>query len=214
MDTEKHIERIKEILTTIPVDQMTILTGGNGHGKSLIRKQMPYAVQRAHPEVQDKDLPKVCKSVSMQLRTESRAEFGALSSMMHNMPWNPTSTETYSLIKRLFFNCFKEDDDKKYYLIIDEPEIGMAREPQVSIARYIKMRFEECRDRMYGLLVTTHSEDIVKELIDVAAFIDINGCEDAKSWLNREIIPTDFEQLTKESNELYQAINENSKKKT
>ena len=39
----KHINHILDICDSIPVDKITILTGGNALGKSLIRKQLAFS---------------------------------------------------------------------------------------------------------------------------------------------------------------------------
>ena len=172
---------------------------------------MPYTVKDAFPdEVTDSKLPRVCKSVSMQLRTESQPEFGALSQLAHDCPWNPTSTETYHLIKQLF-KCI--EDDEKFYFIIDEPEIGMSRESQLGIAQVILDKYLANKDKIYGLLLITHSETIVNAVKDIAIFKNLDGIETADDWLNREIVPTDFEILTQESNDLFSAIQDRSNKK-
>ena len=209
MDTEKHVDKILDVMDKIPMNRLTILTGGNGKGKSLIRKQMPFAVKRAFPkEITEKKLPKVCRSVSMQLRTESQPEFGALCSMTHDWPLTPTSVSTYHLIKQLFGSL--DGDKEKHYLIIDEPEIGMSRESQLGIAMYIKEQYEKYQDKLYGLLIITHSEILVTYLKDMSGFISLDDIETADEWLNREIKPTDFELLDKESTDLFVAIRDRS----
>ena len=208
MNVENQLDIIRNMLKTIPMNELVVLTGGNGKGKSLIRKQMPFAVQNAFPdEVTERKLPRVCKNVSMQLRTESQAEFGALSSLAHDIPWMPTSTETYNLLQQLF-RCV--EDKEKFYFIIDEPEIGMSRESQLGIARYILDKYNENKDKIYGMLVITHSETIVEELKDTCVFLNLEGINDIDSWLNREIVPTDFELLKQESDELFEAVQNNS----
>ena len=210
MDVEKQVDKILDVLDSIPMNELVILTGQNGHGKSLIRKQMPFAVQKAFPkEITNKKLPRVCKSISMQLRTESRPEFGALSSMGHDWPLTPTSVSTYTLAKQLFKSL--DDDKDKCYLIIDEPEIGMSRESQLAIAEFIKNKYLEYKNQLYGLLVITHSEMIVEYLKDISKFIYLDGNITADAWINRKIIPTDFETLDKESSELFVAIRDRSK---
>lgn len=209
MDVEKQLDIIRNTLKSIPMNELVVLTGGNGKGKSLIRKQMPFSVQNAFPdEVTEQKLPRVCKSVSMQLRTESQPEFGALASMTHDIPWMPTSIETYNLLKQMF-KCIS--DNEKFYFIIDEPEIGMSRESQLGIANFILTQYEDNKDKMYGMLVITHSETIVKALKDTCVFINLDGIDNVDTWLNREIIPTDFELLQQESDELFHAVQNNSK---
>ena len=99
---------------------------------------------------------------------------------------------------------------EKFYFIIDEPEIGMSRESQLGIARYILDKYIENKDKIYGMLVITHSETIVEELKDTCVFLNLDGINDIDSWLNREIVPTDFELLKQESDELFEAVQNNS----
>ena len=47
----KHINHILDICDSIPVDKITILTGGNALGKSLIRKQLAFYISNK------KDIP-------------------------------------------------------------------------------------------------------------------------------------------------------------
>ena len=120
----------------------------------------------------------------------------------------PTSIETYNLLKQMF-KCIS--DNEKFYFIIDVPEIGMSRESQLGIANFILTQYEDNKDKMYGMLVITHSETIVKALKDTCVFINLDGIDNVDTWLNREIIPTDFELLQQESDELFHAVQNNSK---
>lgn len=53
----------------------------------------------------------------------------------------------------------------------------------------------------------THSEFVVEQLKDVCNFMDLNNPKrTADEWINREIIPTDFEQLEEDAHELFQAL--------
>lgn len=90
-----HIDNIIDICKSIPMDKITILTGGNAMGKSLIRKQLSFTVSR------EKNVPinKSVASISMQLRTEDRGEsWSALGSCMHDLPWTSTSEHTVHLL--------------------------------------------------------------------------------------------------------------------
>ena len=64
-------------------------------------------------------------------------------------------------------------------------------------------------ENCYGVLVITHSDRVVRTLKH-DAFVNLEGMSE-EEWLNREIVPTDFEQLEKESNELFCAIRDRSK---
>ena len=40
-----HVDKLLEIVEAIPLNQITILTGGNAMGKSVIRKQVGFHIQ-------------------------------------------------------------------------------------------------------------------------------------------------------------------------
>ena len=203
MDYDKHIDHLKDIIDSIPMNKVTILTGGNGRGKSLIRKQIVFAVGK-HFDLSNNDMRHAVKAVSMQTRTENKAEWGAMSSCMHDSPWMPTSYSTYRLIKRIMDLIIKEENYNNY-VVLDEIEIGMSSESIAGMVNFLndcfsKIDFEKC----YGILVITHSERIVKTLHH-DCFINIEGMTE-NEWVNRDIVPTDFEVLDKESGELMRAI--------
>ena len=197
----KHVKQLIEIKDSIKPNECTILTGFNGSGKSLIRKQIIFAIKKQYPDAKT-------EHVSMQLRTESNVSLGALCSAMHDLPWIPTSCSTYDLIKGLINNKLN-NNKKQSYIVIDEPEIGMSTESQLAIAQYLKTNMPALLNCTYGVLIITHSETIVKELMDIATFKNIN--EEHKDispeeWLNREIKPTDFEYLNEWSLALFRYL--------
>lgn len=203
MDYNEHIDKLLDLMASIKPHEITILTGGNGRGKSLIRKQMPFVVKKMF-NLDDNQMKHSVKAVSMQTRTESRPDFGALSSAMHDWPTTPTSISTFRLIE----NVLKYTDDN--YIVLDEIEIGMSAESIAGICEFLNKRFDEMdSQKCYGVLVITHSDRVVRTLKH-DAFLNIEGLSE-EQWLNREIIPTDFEELDKEANELFRAIQERSK---
>jgi ABC-type dipeptide/oligopeptide/nickel transport system ATPase component len=206
---EKKIERIRHILSSIEPNKVTILTGSNGSGKSLIRKQCRFELSRKIP---DTDPMRLTADVSMQRRTENNPFLGAMCSFMHDDANDPTSYSTYHFIDTLL-NSFVKEKDSKRYLIIDEPEIGMSKESQLGFIIYLKNRMSEILEHTYGLLIITHSEIIVDAMKEDAVFLNMDSNCSADEWINREIIPTDFETLSKDSHELFHAINRQSKDK-
>lgn len=203
MDYNKHIDNLLDVLHSIEPHKITILTGGNGRGKSLIRKQMVFRVKEMFG-LSDSQMKHSVKSVSMQTRTEQRPDFGVFSTAMHDEPTSPTSVSTYQLIK----------DVMKYtagnYIVLDEIEIGMSAESIAGICEFLNRKFSEMNpENCYGVLVITHSDRVVRTLKH-DAFVNLEGMSE-EEWLNREIVPTDFEQLEKESNELFCAIRDRSK---
>lgn len=209
MTVDEKIDRIIYIRDMIEPNEITLLTGSNGSGKSLVRKQVSFSLARKIPNV---NIEKLTADVSMQRRTESNPEWGALSSINHDLSWNPTSYSTYSLIDTMLNSCLTEDDSKKRYIIIDEPEIGMSRETQLGLVKYLMNRLDEIMSNSHGLLIITHSEVIVDAFKDKSVFLNLDKDCTADEWLHRELIPVDLEQLAKDSHELFLGINERSKK--
>lgn len=205
----ERVTRIQHILASIEPNRVTILTGSNGSGKSLVRKQCCFGLSRKLPGT---DPLKLTADVSMQRRTENDPYLGAMCAFMHDDSDDPTSCSTYRFINTLF-NSFLKEDVKKRYLIIDEPEIGMSKESQLGFIMYLKDRIPEVLNHSYGLLIITHSEIIVEALKDEAMFLNMDKDCTADEWLNREIVPTDFEVLAKDSTELFHAIRDYGKKK-
>lgn len=208
MTAEERIKRIQHVMDSIEPGEITLLTGSNGSGKSLVRKQICFRLARKIPGA---NYAKLTADVSMQRRTESNPELGALSTIMHDDSETPTSCSTYHLITTMM-NAFLNEDGSKRYLIIDEPEIGMSKESQLGLMQYLNTKIDDILRYTYGLLVITHSDVIVNALKDRAVFLNMDTDCTADEWLNREIIPVDLEKLENESYDLYRAINDYSKK--
>ena len=196
----KHIDHILDICNSIPTDKITILTGGNALGKSLIRKQLAFYISNK------KDIPanKAVISVSMQTRTESRPEYSALSGMNHDLPWCSTSDSTINLLNGMLSHA------KNKFIVIDELEIGMSREVQAGVCHMLNEKFPDILKNNYGILVITHSEDVVKNL-NHDNFINIEGMSE-EQWLTRDIIPVEPKDLESWATALFKAVRDREKK--
>ena len=208
---EQRINRIREITNKIEPNKVTILTGSNGSGKSLIRKQLCFKLAR---KIEGADYRHLTVDVSMQRRTETNVALGALGNFMHDDGDRPTSLSTFEFVETLFRSFVTERENKRY-IIIDEPEIGMAKESQLGFVLWLKEQLPEIMSKTHGLLIITHSELIVEQLKDLenVEFINMDSDCTAEEWINREIIPTDFIKLAKDSRELYLALEESGKNK-
>lgn len=204
MNAQQQINNICDVRDNIKLHETTILVGENGSGKSVVRKQLSLLLTKKTRNNNAK-----LKQVSMESRT------GVDCCGMHLMAdasWEPTSCHTYDLITSLFKSCFDNEENKKkrlipYFFVIDELEIGMSRESQLAMCNYLKDMIPKINKKSYGLLIITHSEFVVEQLKDICNFMDLNNPKrTANEWINREIIPTDFEQLEKDAHELFQAL--------
>lgn len=195
MANEK-IQSLIDIMTSIKLNKITVLTGANGGGKSFIRKMI---WQHINQELGlDVKKSKVV-SISMQERTQPKHQFAAFASLMIDNPEDPTSLNTYELLKSVF-----TADISDRYLVIDEPEIGLSKESQLGIVNYLNKQLPKFLEKNLGVMVITHSESIVQHL-NQDVFVNIEGLS-KDGWLNREIIPTDFEELAENSTKLWRAI--------
>lgn len=196
----KHIDHILDICDIIPTDKITILTGGNALGKSLVRKQLAFYISNK------KDIPvnKAVISVSMQTRTESRPEYSALSGMNHDLPWCSTSDSTINLLNGMLSHA------KNKFIVIDELEIGMSREVQTGVCHMLNEKFPDILKNNCGILVITHSEDVVKNL-NHDNFINIEGMSE-EQWLTRDIIPVEPKDLDSWATALFKAVRDREKK--
>lgn len=208
-DAINHLDKILEMTDSIKIQKVSILTGSNGSGKSLVRKSIPGSIKSQFDKAGIEVKKNCVSSVSMQSRTESNPEWGALSSMMHDVGWTPTSTNTWHLIKGVI--------DIDNYIIIDEPEIGCSKEVQLSIAEAINNLVIKKRNagNFKGLMIITHSE-LLCNTINHDAFINLDGMTEGE-WIERDLIMYSLDDLNHNSNLLHdvvqERVNENKKQK-
>jgi len=136
----------------------------------------------------DRDVRHLVTEVSMQKRTDVNnpligTGFGFT---FFDKPQFPTSISTYNLIDSLLYNCSENKKDKSY-LVIDEPEIGMADESQLGIALYLKSKMPEILENSLGIMIITHSKFVVRELKDNADFFYTDYDMTANEWLERDL---------------------------
>ena len=197
---KKHVDGLVSIMENIPSKGVSVLTGSNGSGKSLIRTQFIfYLARRKNKEA--KDMRGELGSVSMQLRTSSNPEWGALSGAMRDTEWIPTSLNTFDLIKGLLEKDFP-------FVIIDEPEIGMGEELIMSLCDYLNQELAKYPKR--GFLIITHNRYLVENL-KYENFFNCDGLKTKEEWLNRPLKKANLKIL--EENKLFDYIRNKNKKK-
>lgn len=199
-----HVDRIVELCKEVPLHKVTILTGGNACGKSVIRKQLALIIPDKLDDEGISHGKSTVASASMQLRTESKPEWGAFSSITHDSPWSATSDATLNMINQLFRNS----SDPRY-IIIDELEIGMSEELQIGFCNMLNKKLPEILEKNFGIMVITHSRHVVNTL-NHDNFMNIEGMTEDE-WINREIVPIDPEDLEKWADELFKTIRDRSK---
>jgi predicted ATPase len=196
---ETRLQRIRDILKNNTfTHHTTILTGSNGSGKSFIRKAIGQKIQMELEASGEKFREgHIVASVSMERRTSSDPFCQAMNAFSHDASWNPTSEETFRFVTGLL-----GQDDR--YLVIDEPEIGMAEELQLLLCNEINNKLLGLNS--FGVLIITHSRTIVKNVIH-DQFLNMDGL-DENQWLTREPKLPDytFEEFEKASHELFLEI--------
>lgn len=183
---EDHLNHLIDLRDEISLDKITILTGGNGKGKSLIRKQVLGICQRDG-----------VRSWSVSMDDRAGVDGSRMMVFTRDCEWLPTSINTFDSIQRFY-------ESENTFGIFDEIEIGMSEESQLGVALYINKHLEEFRKNNRGLLIITHSKHLVRN-INADVFLNIEGMS-RDEWLNREIIPTDFEELDKDSSALFREV--------
>jgi len=195
---EEHIDGLADTIESTPIEgKITILTGSNGSGKSLIRKQLPFHIGR----LSGIEPNKCVASTSLEARTSSNPEWGALGVAMQDTPWLPTSYATINMIENLI-------KIKNKYIVIDEPEIGMGEETVMALVNFLNEKFSNLDDSVLGVMVITHNRYIVSNLRH-DHFANTDGLKSSEEWLNRELVPTDLEAL--KQNDLFIAIRDRQK---
>lgn len=193
-DWDKHVSKLKEIVYQVPINKLTILTGGNGQGKSFIRKILWQGI---NPQLGITERKSVVSDCSMERRTGIHSHLGGMGVALRDNEATPTSINTYEFIQGLVGCCDR-------FLVIDEPEIGMSEEFQLGLACYLNRIKQDVLSRNYGLLVITHSRTLVANL-ESDCFLNIEGLTKYE-WLNRVIIPADLERGKEDALALFEAL--------
>lgn len=189
-DFENYIDYLIEVSGQIKAKKITILTGRNAGGKSLIRKLLSPSITK-----QLKKKSVLIPHASQELRTKTNESMGALSGMAHDLEWLATSDNTISVIDTVF------NQEKADFIVIDEPEIGMGEELQLGMADYINEK-----NKVYGkgILIITHSKHIVRN-IKHDVFINLEKMT-KDEWLNREPVKMPIEEFNIFATELFKTV--------
>ena len=196
---DKHIDKLIDISDNIKIGKISILTGSNSSGKSLIRKIM---IQSIAAQLNCEPKNGLVISTSQERRTTNNPNFGALSGSMLDDGWVATSTSTVRQINGVI------NQGQKCFVIIDEPEIGMGEELQLGLCEYLNEKFQTLTG---GILIITHSKHIVKNLKH-DLFFNIDGMTE-EEWLNRIPKPKNIAEFEKEATDLFVAIRDRQNNK-
>lgn len=200
---DEKLEAIKEAINKIDVGKITILTGNNAAGKSLLRKVLWNKIKKLVNDGRE-DRQYIWET-SMERRTSHISDFGALSGIFRDDGWVATSYCTVNSINGLL----RTDSKLKHYIVFDEPELGCGEELQLGIANMINKKTNFFKENNLGLLVITHSRVIVKNT-NCDTFINLEG-KTKEEWLNREIVAKDLDELCKENDSFFEYLRDHIK---
>lgn len=196
---EKALDDIFNSLDKIHLGCLTILTGENGTGKSLIRKCIASHLKSQYPDEHVQ-----VAMMSMDNRTGLNTGNDAIC-FTRDLDWTCTSGNSIHLLKS-FLNSVTNR-----YLVIDEPEVGMSDSLKMSVGQWFTKKFPEVLGNNKGILLITHSKEIVRKLKTVEhVFINIQG-KDEETWLNEEPSEIDLDEFEKKNNELFHILTEHLK---
>lgn len=203
---DEHINKLINIVNSIEENKLTVLVGANGTGKSLVRKQLNLRLMKDHDSNRS-----MIRHASQQLRTELRSDLGALACIGMDSPTDPTSIASYDCVKMVI----DYDMSKKYYIVLDEAEIGMSEDSVRGLINYLDKNMDNLLKNTLGVLIITHSSSIAEHFVKKykCAFYNLGYNyvgTDIDEWLMRFIEPTDFDWLHDWSLALYRRVNERS----
>lgn len=195
---EDHLDEILDLAQNVKAGENIILVGPNASGKSLFRKLIN----------KNRKPPLYIVHASMQLRTESRPDMGALSNMGHDWPDDATSYSTIKVLKKSLAsikdNCA---------LHIDEPEIGFSEELQKGTGTWLRTQIEGLKPQPVISIITTHSSAVAAAFQDWK-LIDLGfKYKTVEEWINREIIPQDPETVMESARLFFSVIQTRINKK-
>lgn len=208
-DKEKYwndyIDHIIDLLDSIQLHKVTVLTGRNGGGKSMMRKLLLQFL-KSKDELQDKKYGQdwILSTVSMDDRAGVNPDrmmvFG------RDCEWLPTSENTFNDIDSVLKT---HRDGVVKYIVLDELEIGMGEELQAGLAAYLNDKILALGDACLGVLIITHSRAMVRNL-KYDDFINLEGMTD-EEWINRKVIPMSPSELLEKSRDLHIAFSKRLK---
>ena len=196
---QEAYENILDALDQIKTGHVTILTGDNGTGKSLIRKVLCSSLRN-----QENDDTIKIADISMEKRTGLHAGLGGGGVFLRDVEWVATSDNSLSFLYSLLNSA------KDRYLVLDEPELGMSQDLQKSIGIYLSKRIPETMKENRGMLIITHSREFVRSLSVEHVFVNLQK-KNEEEWLNESAKEIDLDDFRKKCDTLFNLLRDHLK---
>ena len=196
---QEAYENILDALDQIKTGHVTILTGDNGTGKSLIRKVLCSSLRN-----QENDDTIKIADISMEKRTGLHAGLGGGGVFFRDVEWVATSDNSLSFLYSLLNSA------KDRYLVLDEPELGMSQDLQKSIGVYLSKRIPETMKENRGMLIITHSREFVRSLSVEHVFVNLQK-KSEEEWLNESAKEIDLDDFRKKCDALFNLLRDHLK---
>lgn len=196
-DLQKKYDKMIEIHKAIPLDgSISVLTGSNGTGKSLIRSQLGHRTKNMGN--------KNVVHASMELRTGTHSNLGGLGVFMRDTEQKSTSENTIACIKQAVKSIYDN------YLCLDEIEIGCSLEMTMGIVQWLNENLKSAVEGTLGCLIITHSAFVVQNL-DFDHWFNLDGYDAPEEWCNRTVSPINIDEYKEEQRKFYEFILSNKK---
>jgi len=186
----EQYDRIVDVYEAIPMDgSISVLTGRNGSGKSLIRQQLTFRARKKDSQARIYD-------ASMERRTAAHG--GGLGAFMRDTSWNPTSVNTLDFIRQTM-------NREHGFVVLDEIEVGCGEETVRGLVSWLNANLRDGIKNTMGALVITHSRYVVENLT-FDHWFNLDGFETPQDWCQRARKTADLEQLRRDSIDLFRYV--------
>jgi len=161
--------------------RVAVVVGSNACGKSLLRRAI---VQKLHYDE---------KLFVAHFSQEARSKGGFERAFVYGS--EDDESTGYLTISSLLKN-FRQDRDKPWVTVCDEPEIGLSEESQIGLGIWLRDRMAKDMPNLLGMVVVTHSRHVVSALSECDGFrlLDLDGKHNTE-WLDRDIVPVSPQQI-------------------
>ena len=192
---ETTFNNIIEVSKQIHLNKIYVLTGENGSGKSLIRK----AISEWLTKLNNGERVRIA-DISMERRTGLHSDLGGMGVFLRDSSDDATSLNSLRFIQQILNSVTDR------FVVLDEPEIGMGLNMQMSIGNYLTKRLPEVLEKNKGILIITHSKELVKQLTSLnVGFLNLQN-KDLQTWLTEEPMLIDLEEWQEQQLALYRRI--------